>query len=147
MVVLDPVKLTLRGGPDKAKVMAGLHPDYPKRGKRAMPLDKKAVYLSREDWKRFQGKTVRLKNLFNVRLRDRTAIYTGDELLQAMPKLQWVSRPNVEVRLLMPDRKLAALGEQALRTLKRGQLLQMERLGYGRIDKKAKEISIIWTHR
>jgi glutamyl-tRNA synthetase len=147
MVVLDPVKLTLRDGPDRPKVFADLHPDYPKRGKKTMPLDRRAVYISRNDWKAFRGKTVRLKNLFNVRIRDRTAHYTGDEVTQAMPKIQWVSRPSVEVKLLMPDRKLRALGEQALRTLKKGQLLQMERLGYGRIDKKAKEIAIIWTHR
>jgi glutamyl-tRNA synthetase len=147
MLVIDPVKLTLRDGPDRPRVMADLHPDYPKRGKKAMPLDRGAVYISREDWKAFRGKTVRLKSLFNVRLQERTARYAGGELVQGMPKIQWVSRPNVEVRLLMPDRKLHALGEQALRTLKKGQLLQMERIGYGRVDKKAKEMAIIWTHR
>jgi glutamyl-tRNA synthetase len=147
MVVLDPVKLNLRGGPDKPKTFADLHPDYPKRGKKAMPVDRKAIYLSRDDWKAFQKKTIRLKSLFNVRLQDKAAIYAGDEVVQDMPKLQWVSKPHVEVKLLMPDRRLAALGEQALRSLKKGELLQMERLGYGRVDKKAKEITIIWTHR
>ena len=46
-----------------------------------------------------------------------------------------------------PDRKDRALGEKALRNLKKGELLQMERLGYGRGDKKAKEMTIVWAHR
>jgi glutamyl-tRNA synthetase len=147
MVVADPVKVSLRGGPDRPKVQTYLHPDYPKRGKREIPVDRKSIYLVREDWKRFQRKKIRLKNLFNIKLDGRTAHYAGNEIVQDMPKLHWVSSPHVEVRILCPDRKLRALGEPTMRKLKKGELLQMERMGYGRLDKKAKEITIIWTHR
>lgn len=147
MVVLDPVRIRLRRGPDKPRAMAELHPDYPKRGKKAMPVFKEAIYISREDWRNLQGKTSRLKSLFNIRLSGRTATYSGEEVLQEMPKIQWVSKPNIEVSLHMPDRELKGLGEKSLATLKRGDLLQMERIGYGRLERKGQKFSIMWTHR
>jgi glutamyl-tRNA synthetase len=147
MVVLDPVKISLKGDPKKEKVKVDLHPEYPKRGQRTMPLDHKTIYLSREDWKNFQRKTIRLKNLFNVRLKDKTAIYLGDEVVRDMQKIQWVSRPNVGVKIIKPDSEIKALGEHAMRGLKKGDLLQMERIGYGRVDRKGKDLNIMWTHR
>ena len=74
MVVLDPVKLSLRGGPDTpgaqasthpgtppgaqastTRLMVDLHPDDPKRGRKAVPADRKSIHISREDCEKFQG--------------------------------------------------------------------------------------------
>jgi hypothetical protein len=46
----------------------------------------------------------------------------------------------------MPDRTLPALGERALSSLRKGDRLQMERLGYGRVDRRF-PLRIIWTHK
>lgn len=145
MAVIAPVRMNLKSAPDLKKVKADLHPDYPKKGKRVLPVSS-AIYLSREDVKRFQKKVVRLKNLFNVKLDKKALTYRGDEVVQAMPKLQWVSTPNRKLELVMPDRTLKGLIENSAASLKKGALIQMERVGYGRVEKKS-PMRVIWSHR
>ncbi len=145
MVVLDPVRVSVKGAPEGITPEIDVHPDYPEKGKRPLRFDGKQVRVSREDWKRLRGKTIRLKNLFNVRLEGRTATYAGNEIVQAMPKIQWVSGPGKELTILRPDREERALAEKAAGSLKKGDLLQMERVGYGRVDRKS-PLRIIWTH-
>jgi glutamyl-tRNA synthetase len=145
MVVLDPIKISVKGSPKIPEVTAILHPDFPKRGMKTLPFDGKTIYISMEDMRRFRGKTIRLKNLFNIKLGPKSADYADNEVIQEMPKIQWVSEPNLKLSLLKPDRSLKALAESSLRDLKKGDPLQMERIGYGRIDRKT-PLTIIWTH-
>jgi hypothetical protein len=34
-----------------------------------------------------------------------------------------------------------------MRGLRKGEIIQMERLGYGRVEKKGRVLTIIWTHK
>ena len=145
MAVVAPTRMTLKGAPDLSKVRADLHPDFPKKGKRLMPVSR-TVFLSKEDAKRFQKKVVRLKNLFNVKLDKKTLTYRGDEVVQAMPKLQWVSTPNRKLELVMPDRTIKGLIESSAASLRKGDLIQMERIGYARVERKS-PMRVIWAHR
>lgn len=144
MVVTDPVRITLKGFPEKSKAELENHPDFPERGTRTIPLGKH-IHISRPDWKRFQGRTIRLKNLSNITLKARTATHSGDDIVQSMPKIQWVTEPGLKLSIIMPDRSIPALGETSLKSLSKGDLLQMERLGYGRVDRRS-PLSIIWAH-
>ncbi len=133
MVVREPVELALAGAPAKKEVVADKHPSDPKRGKKRMPLSTR-VWIAKADYEKLKGKTVRLRELFNVTLENGTARYAGDAVEQRMPKVQWVSEPYVTVRVVSREGEWDGIGEQAMAELKPGVLIQMERIGFGRVD-------------
>src|SRR5439155_732582 len=63
--VPDPVAVEIDGLPPIERVKAPLHPDFPGRGVRAIPAGPK-VQVAREDFEKFRGKEVRLKDFCNV---------------------------------------------------------------------------------
>ncbi|UCD07611.1 MAG: hypothetical protein JSW41_01425, partial [Candidatus Aenigmatarchaeota archaeon] len=147
MVVFDPVKILLKNYPRTDTVRLNLHPDFPKRGRKRVPL-RSFVYISREDFKSLGGKEIRLKGLFNVKLVSNMGVYTGDEIVTEMPKIQWVSEPNISVEVVKPEGKAKGIGEPAMIKLKQGEMIQMERVGFARVDSKnRKRISVYFAHR
>lgn len=147
MVVVDPVKLSIDSAPEKREVFELLHPDFPERGKKKIPLEHSKIYISKEDHENFKGKIIRLKNLYNVTL-GRKPRYTGDIVMKDMQKIQWVSEPNVKVRIVKKDGALEGLGEPELANLKPNMLIQMERIGFGRVDSNnRKEIVVYFAHK
>lgn len=147
MAVIDPVRITIKKAPVTRFALEDLHPDFPARGKKKMPVDLNRVHISRDDWKRLHGKVIRLKGLGNVKLAERSE-YKGNEIVAKMPKIQWVSEPSVSVELLTPQGPLTGLGEVNLRKLKPGALVQLERVGFGRIDSmKVNKAVIAFTHK
>ncbi len=147
MLIKEPARISVRDAPPVKSVQAELHPDDPSRGKREIPVSARSIFIEKEDLMRFRGKVVRLKGLFNVRLRDSAATFAGTEVSQDMPKLHWASSPNIKAELVMPGHRIRCLAEPAASNLKKGDLLQMERVGYGRVDAKSPVLRIIWTHR
>ncbi|UCD02685.1 MAG: glutamate--tRNA ligase [Candidatus Aenigmatarchaeota archaeon] len=147
MVVTEPHLISLDGAPETCEVSESVHPDFPKRGKRKMPLDLQEVYLSGEDFRHLLGKTVRLKGLGNIKLGKKSK-YLGNEIVTDMPKIQWVSKPHVRVSLKSPDGPKKAIGEINLKNLKTGALIQMERIGFGRVDSvKGNDVTVYFAHR
>jgi len=147
MVVADPVRISVKGAPPVREAKEDLHPDFPARGKKTMPVDLDEIYLSKEDFSSFRGKTIRLKGLGNIRL-DKISHYENNEIVAGMPKMQWVSKPNMKVEILTPAGKLSGLGEINMKNLKIGALVQMERIGFGRIDDiTPKKITVCFAHK
>jgi hypothetical protein len=65
-----------------------------------------------------------------------------------MQKVHWVSEPNIRVKIVTPEKTIKGLGEPNLARLKPGALIQMERMGFGRIDKiSQKEVVIFFAHK
>jgi glutamyl-tRNA synthetase len=149
MVVEDPIKISVRNAPKVRSAFEPLHIDFPKRGKKRVPVNTKGIYISKADAKNLNRKEFRLKGLFNVRLGGNIAVYTGNEVLKEMPKIQWVSSENVEVMILMPDGSVVhGIAEPAIKDLAVGSVLQMERIGFGRVDRKTKKgLLIAFAHR
>ncbi len=112
-----------------------LHPDY-KRGYRKMSLTK-VFYIDTEDFNKYQGVEVRLKNLCNVKLSE-NGEFTGTEVKNT-PKIQWVPEKYVEIRILMPDKEINGYGETALASAKVGSIVQLERFGFVKIEKTGKK--------
>ncbi len=112
-----------------------LHPDY-KRGYRKLPLTK-VFYIDTEDFNKYQGVEVRLKNLCNVKLSE-NGEFTGTEVKNT-PKIQWVPEKYVEIRILMPDKEINGYGETALANAKVGSIVQLERFGFVKIEKTGKK--------
>ncbi len=147
MVVIDPVKLSIESPPEIHEVFENLHPDFPERGKRKIPVKHSEIYISKEDFENFKGKVIRLKGLYNISLVRKTK-YVGDEILKDMPKIQWVSVPNVRVRIVRKEGEFEGLGEPEMGKLRVNDLIQMERIGFGRVDSNdRKEVVVYFAHK
>ena len=146
MIVLDPYKIEIEDAPEIKQIEVERHPDDPKAGKKIVTVSK-TIFVSKDDFNQFTRKVVRLKGLFNVKLENKSP-YKGNELERGMQRLQWVSGPNVKVRIVFPDKTVEGLGEPEVGKLKVGQIIQMERIGYGRVDKVEKDmVTIYFSHK
>jgi glutamyl-tRNA synthetase len=147
MVVVDPVELGIEGPPEKREVFEALHPDFPERGKKKIPVDPKKIYISNEDFEALKGSVIRLKGLYNVSLVRKTK-YISDEVMKDMQKIQWVSEPHVKVRIVGREGATHGIGEPEMANLKVNDLIQMERIGFGRVDSNdRKEIVLYFAHK
>ncbi|MCD6590366.1 MAG: glutamate--tRNA ligase [Candidatus Aenigmarchaeota archaeon] len=147
MVVIDPVQLSVENAPGKREVFEPLHPDHPERGKKKIILNPKKIYISRDDYEKFKGQVIRLKGLFNISLVRKTK-YISNEILKDMPKVQWVSEPHVNVKIIGKDCVYEGLGEYEMSSLKPDTIIQMERIGFGRVDSNnRKGITVYFAHK
>lgn len=134
--VRDPVKIALSGGPKMDAVELRLHPDFEDRGTRPVPVAGDSIYVDRDDFRRFKGQQVRLKELSNVLLEERAKRLESD-LSPSVPKIQWVSVPNVEAEVVMPDgSKVKGLADPGVEALSAGTLVQFVRFGFCRLDSR-----------
>ncbi|MEM7815675.1 MAG: glutamate--tRNA ligase [Candidatus Aenigmatarchaeota archaeon] len=148
MVVTEPVRISVMSAPEIREVYEPLHPDFPRRGRKKIPVDLKQIWISGEDFRNLQGKEFRLKGLGNIHLRGNEGYYTGNQILGDMQKIQWVSEPNVKVNIVKPEKTIEGLGEPNLLKLKPGALIQMERIGFGKVDRVSKnEVVIFFAHK
>src|SRR5216110_906987 len=149
--VPDPVSVEISGLPPIEHVKAPLHPDFPGRGVREIAAGPK-VHVPGEDFAKFRGKEVRLKDFCNVIL-DKRAKFVSMEN-KDLPKIQWVMH-GVNVHLVLPDatespepRELRGLGEPLVASLKVDDVVQFERVGFARIDHVSKaEVRAYFAHR
>ena len=143
--VPDPVAVEIEGLPPIERVKAPLHPDFPGRGERELPAGPK-VHVAKEDFTKFHGKEVRLKDFCNVVL-DRRAKFVSMEN-KNIPKIQWVTH-GANVHLVMPDASESrGLGEPLVSSLKVDDVVQFERIGFARIDHVSKaEVRGYFAHR
>ncbi|MBN1897116.1 MAG: glutamate--tRNA ligase [Candidatus Aenigmarchaeota archaeon] len=147
MVVMDPQCISISSAPKMSEVVEDMHPDFPERGSREMPVDLQEIWVSAEDFRHLKGKTVRLKGLGNI-IMNKKAKYDGNKLIQKMPKIQWVSKPNVQVILKTPDGDRKGLGEISLRKIRTGSIIQMERIGFGRVDSiRGNDVTVYFAHK
>jgi len=144
--VSDPVRISVLDAPHIDHASLDLHPDFSERGSRDVPVDTDTIYVDGSDFRDMGGQVVRLKDLFNVKL-ERQAPYAGDELVSSMPKIQWVSEPNVRARVIMPDgSSVQGLADPSVGDLERGSVLQFVRFGFCRLDSN-KDATFRFAHR
>ena len=94
---------------------------------------------------KFRGQEVRLLHLYNVMLPKwgRSAKFTTIEN-KNIQKLQWVSE-GVPARILMPDGKwIEGVAEPHVKKLKKGKVIQFERVGFCRFDRKENDVYEFW---
>ncbi|MFH7859717.1 MAG: glutamate--tRNA ligase, partial [Candidatus Aenigmatarchaeota archaeon] len=104
------------------------------------------IYISKDDFEKYLGKKIRLMNLFNIKLEE-NAIYIGEKIIQEFPKIQWVSYPNIKIKILMPDGSLIeGLAEPELAKQKIDEKIQLVRIGFARID-SLEPFILYFTHK
>jgi len=132
--VPNPVKTEVKNMPSIKEIEAKIRPNVEKTRKIKVG---KTIFVPRDDFLKLRGKEVRLMHLFNVKL-DNTSQFTSEEN-KDIPRIQWVSDGNIETEILMPNgKKVEGLAEANASKLKVGDIIQFERFGFCRLDKKEK---------
>ena len=145
--VFEPVKISIKKLPKIREVKIPLHPDFPERGGRRIPVDVEKIYVEKEDLKRYNNKKVGLINLCSVKLK-RNSDFLSKEIKFEYQKIHWVSEPNIKIKLIMPDGKVkSGIGEPSMKKLKPGEIIQLQRFGFARVDKVNKDIVLYFTHK
>lgn len=132
--VTDPVVVSMKSAKIKiAKAL--LHPDFPKRGLRKIPVNMNKIYVDRIDFEDLHGKEVGLMNLFSANLKKNSDVTSKDVKFE-IQKIHWVSEPNVKIKIVMPNGKMMnSLAEPSVKKLKKGSIVQFPRIGFARLDK------------
>jgi glutamyl-tRNA synthetase len=156
--VKDPIELWVKGAP-KQKVEMNLHPEHRRGGRKFETYD--LFYITKEDASKLEeGKMYRLMDCLNFRKQpdgfefDSTDVARykqhGEKIIHWLPK----SDDLVDVEIMMPDKTLTTgLGEQTMLKIKIGDVVQFERYGFCRLDKRekneeGKERLVFWyTHK
>lgn len=142
--VPDPVRITIEGLPPLSEVRAPVHPDFPERGTRTLPVSP-TVYVSKVDYYAFSQQEVRLKDFCNVVLDTRSTFASLE--VKNIPKIQWIS-DGIPMRVLMPDGGMSeGLGEGNLRAAEVGEVVQLERFGFARMDAVGNDITAYFAHK
>lgn len=87
-------------------------------------------------------------DLFNIKIKDRPE-FTSEKMKIEMPKIQWVSEPNVKIKVVMPDGRIKeAVAEPEIRNIRTDDLIQLVRIGFCRCDKKTDdELVLCFAHK
>ncbi|MFC2143367.1 glutamate--tRNA ligase [Candidatus Aenigmatarchaeota archaeon] len=140
--VANPIRIEMDKMPIK-KIDIPIHPEN-KTKKRTIQLDK-IFYIDKDDFNKYKGIEVRLKDLCNIKLGEKSK-YTGKEI-KSIPKIHWVPKDNISVRVFLPNKRINGFGEANLAKTKIGDVIQFERFGFVRIEKAAKtNIVAIFCH-
>jgi len=136
----NPTKIKIKGF-DRARVELPLHPSL-KLGKRIFNVKNEFV-ISQKDKER-KEEYFRLMHLLNFSRDLKFISKELDKTLKASP-IHWLPvdstnmKKLVQVSVRMPDGSLSVgLGEEDLKTLKQGEIIQFERFGFCRFNGKAK---------
>ncbi|HLD06140.1 MAG TPA: glutamate--tRNA ligase [Candidatus Nanoarchaeia archaeon] len=147
--VWDPQEIKIEGAAPLQRDL-DLHPDNRKGGRRFETHDR--FLITKTDFAGLrEGKLYRLMECLNFvqegsKFRFHSADYQeykqhGAAIIHWLPK----SRELVPVEVLMPDGKSSTgLGEPGLRSLKKGEVVQLERFGFCRLDETYKSKLVFW---
>ncbi len=144
--VPEPVAIEVQGLPPVETVAAPLHPDFPGRGHRTIPVGPR-IHVSEEDFEKLRGQEVRLKDFCNVTLDHRAAFVSMEN--KDIPKIQWVAQGGVQAHVVMPTGfESRGVAEPGVAHLKVDDVIQFERIGFARIDHVSHaEVRAYFAHR
>ncbi len=151
--VWNPKEILIENAPSQ-DIELDLHPDNKKGGRKFKSENR--FYVSEEDFKSFKdGKLYRLMDCLNFVKRKGKFVFdsfeyerfkdSGEKIIHWLPK----EKELLKIEVLMPDNKLVkGLGESNMKSIKEEQIIQAERYGFLRCDKKEKNKLKFWyTHR
>ncbi|MEK6807493.1 MAG: glutamate--tRNA ligase [Nanoarchaeota archaeon] len=145
----DAVKIEVKNAPAIREIEVRLHPD--KEGEMKKVKVGKTFYISKKDLAELKGKEVRLMHLYNVNLGTTlgtTSKFTSKEN-KDIPRITWVPADfSAVAEVVMPDGEITkGFAEENCEKLKVGDIIQFERFGFVRLDKKAKDkLSFVFAH-
>ncbi len=162
--VSDPIPLQVHGVPGRFEARMPLHPEKPELGARVLKVDPHdgtvKIWLSRNDQGLFaKSKVVRLMELFNVEfealdadgvtVRFHSQEYEKARAIRA-PLVHWLPEAQkLSCEVVMPDASsLLGFVEDNIQVEPVGNIVQMVRVGFGRIDVTGGSgITVYYAHR
>lgn len=140
----DPVKIKVEGAPAR-EIELDLHPDSRKGGRRFNTKDE--FMLARNDIDSMkEGKLYRLMDCLNFRKKKGKFVFDSLEYDKYKKEgsgiMHWlpVSKSLIKVEVLMDDgSSREGLGEEWMRSIKVGDIVQLERFGFCRLDDSTEE--------
>lgn len=160
--VESPVWISVTDLPNEMNVAeAPIHPDYPDRGTREIPLPRENEHLDigipTHDFKRIaNGELFRLKDLANCRMNKGTnpsARFESFDVEEILDKegqiIHWVPKGNsIPVELTMVDGSIVeGVGEPSIAELDVGTFLQFERVGFAKIYDTNNVVKLAFAHK
>ncbi len=142
--VPNPKKIEVKGLKIK-QARISLHPDDNKRGYRKFSLTS-TFFIDAKDFSSYKGLEVRLKDLCNIKLDERSE-FTGTDK-KSIPRIQWVPAKHCIVRVITTSGKeKKGYGEINLLKAKIGDIIQFERFGFVRVEKiQGKNVVVVFGH-
>lgn len=149
----DPVEIVVEGAPNQT-IGIGYHPDYATRGKRSFNVSDKFI-IAKEDFSKMgNNKTYRLMDCLNlVKRKNKLAFHSleykkykeqGEFILHWLPN----DKRFIPVEVVMPDGSVKkGVGEENMRQLNAGDIVQLERFAFCRLDEKGKKLVFWYTHK
>lgn len=161
--VPNPIRLVVNNAPLKEKKI-NFHPTDRSLGSRLIKTHD-LFYISRSDVEKLKiGNIFRLKDLFNVKLNKKNSEirgeYAGEKLIHDSFKIQWTTDNYVEMNVLVPHQlykeeiynvnsleKVNGFAEESVRNISDGEIIQFERFGFVKIEKKDDKIIGYRAHK
>ncbi|MBS3175336.1 glutamate--tRNA ligase [Candidatus Woesearchaeota archaeon] len=151
----DPIKLKIENVKSKS-VKLGLHPDFPKRGSRKFKINEE-FYLINTDFKKLTSDKIhRLMDCLNFIKEGNKFIFHSwsyDNFKNATNKgviIHWlpVNDSLINVDILMDDATiLKGIAESNIKKLKLNEIIQFERFGFVKLEKKGNEYNFVFCHK
>ena len=126
-----------------------MHPNYHEKGNRNFTTNQE-FWLAKEDYKQIaNGTPYRLMNLFNfIKNKDFKFISQNRDPKLKIKMIHWLpadEKQIIKTEILMPDGQIIkGFAEKAVSKLKIGTIIQFERFGFCRFDKKEKDKAVFW---
>ncbi|MBW2984633.1 glutamate--tRNA ligase [Candidatus Woesearchaeota archaeon] len=147
-----PKKVKIENAPEQ-EIELDLHPDNKKGGRRFKVNDE--FYIDEDDFKGLREKKLyRLMDCANFTKKEGKLFFDSTEYEKYKDKgtgiIHWLpAQGNIEVEVMTDEgKKIHGLGESTMKDIKGGDIVQLERFGFCRLDKKEKNKLIFWyTHK
>jgi len=161
--VENPVKLIIDNAPDVEKIIK-LHPTNETLGSRKIKTNGE-FFISKFDVNNIDiDEIFRLKDLYNVKIKEKNEIivgeYLGDELISDTSKIQWTTNKFIRMKVFIPGllfeknefnpnslKEIKGFSEEEVVNLDSGEIVQFERFGFVRIEKKDKTFVGYFAHK
>ena len=160
--VPDPIKLNVKNMSDR-KIKLKLHPTSD-LGERLIET-RSTFFVPKEDIRKMKvGDIFRLKDLVNVEIKEIgseiSAECVGKGLISDTPKIQWTTDNCIKIKVSIPGllfkndtynpdslTEIDGFAEEAVSKLNNGEIIQFERFGFVRIEKKDGKITGFFAHK
>jgi len=154
--IAEPQKIKIKNAPAH-EIELDLHPNHRQGGRKFKTNEE--FYLAKSDFdvveKAKKGELYRLMDCLNFVKKDKEFVFDsfeyqkykdkGKKIMHFLP----VQTDLINIEVMMPDKKIVkGLGETLMSKLKEGDVIQAERFGFMRLDKKEKDKLLFWyTHQ
>ena len=164
-LVLNPIKLIVKGVPNIFKVNLKLHPQRSEKGFRKYAIIPKGDLKTATFWidkndvvNLSKGSVLRLMDLFNVEFNNicdnfAEASFNSESYSEARKSkskfIHWISQgEEIPCTVVMPNAKLnEGIAESACKNLKPDTTIQFERFGFVRVHHNDKKLVAYYSHK